>query len=1527
MNNAEEFINKITGEYIEKHKKEQEVEELIGENNRINQDRTGYHGREIFELLQNADDAYQNSLNEGKEPDEELEVSISYKNSELIVNNTGTFFDKDGIRAIVQGNNSTKGDDERYIGNKGIGFRSLLNWATKIIIHSGEYHVEFSEEIAQEKFNEIKNCEQIKKQLKKNKNLYIPMFAVPKYISNCEFNNKTSIEITIDTEKDSDDYSAKKQLEDIDIRILLFLPNIRKIKVNIDNDELIYEKNIKENDIVELKKYINEEYQFNEEFFLYTPKGNKSSHKDTEKAINLAIAVPVNFNNFKAAHLYSFFPLLDTHSAFNCIFHANYELGANRNTIGASERNKKIIREQLNFLIEIAEIFIANHDFEKAYNILLPIRSEGFFSQFRVEEDYFNKLSSSKIFPTVNNKLFSVEDNPLFIEGNYPTVFVGEPFSRLLRPFENESGKDLLKKMRSYKNISIDNNETALLEAINASSKNWSDKERVEVFVWWNKTYEKSLPHYLIKTYDGRFLEYKEECYFMEGNSAKLEFPSWVKKSIIDESYQKLLYDFAKKDPKVINKKEQSNDDLSRIISQSNIFPCVDFKYRDIHTIISTIKDSVDCFDKAVDFVNWLWSNYSDKENLHLDKLNFPCIKNGEKSFSICATIFLGKDYENELGEELFCSDNRCVFPDKHHFKVSTDGLYKFIPFIKMLGVKQYPVIELKDLEDKDLYSTYSMNYKNDIAKKENTYFLKVKFKLSLIDNLSNILQTVSTENIIKWISNDKALFGHLSNPYESNGAEIKYIKTNTRQSSFRSYDEKIKNYILEIFNSTKWIKIGEKKFSPRDILFYSNTNTKFVGFVPVIVEEDTEQNYSNESEVLIIDKLSKEIRESSEKVKEVLNLFDFRKQVTDLSSDKFYEILLNIPNSNEKRGKELCRAIYRIVEQSNFAKNYEESEKKKLFFNEGKMFVRFQGKEQFYLAQGSILPSNTIFDKKNYPIVVKGSRTNNENFKRVFGCQEYKRTYEIDMNNIVESEANKCFQVYFNEFKKYVKAFDDRNANLREHGNKLRITLVKSIPIKDKEDGVNNIEIDEYAYINSSLTNWYIKITSGNFDIMKVSFSIKDIYENVANTSGFEADSEKIRALFNEKNDDNRKLLIENEFGSLDVIADKDYIEMLEENFIETVKKINPKYDVKQISLDYYDFTETNFGNSKKIIDILKSLHIDLEQFNKNGFSYNINLKPYFMKQLKDFIHDNEDNYISMLYSKAFNDEELQKSFLTDIRVFKNFTGQDNITNSVNVCIVDMIKENFPVWDDENSSKNIRELYQNNYSCMNPDNLYPDEISNNEDVQRMIYFYKKEEFEKWINEMNEKRKLQYNVNDVENTKYSTIIPEEQPIKYSIPKKQRENDSRGFSPSFCYVKSEDEKKRQKQKEQGNSGELLIYNLLCRRYGKNNVFPKSEAFVELKIIPAGQAESAGYDIEYKDNDKKYFVEVKTGHDNTFFITPNELKFAKENWERYKLFYVFNLDKDVPDYHELPQNFWENTSKYTCKEIVERIKVQF
>ena len=53
---SQNYIDKLCSEYIEKHIREQERDELITENNIEKRDIKGYHGREILELLQNADD-------------------------------------------------------------------------------------------------------------------------------------------------------------------------------------------------------------------------------------------------------------------------------------------------------------------------------------------------------------------------------------------------------------------------------------------------------------------------------------------------------------------------------------------------------------------------------------------------------------------------------------------------------------------------------------------------------------------------------------------------------------------------------------------------------------------------------------------------------------------------------------------------------------------------------------------------------------------------------------------------------------------------------------------------------------------------------------------------------------------------------------------------------------------------------------------------------------------------------------------------------------------------------------------------------------------------------------------------------------------------------------------------------------------------------------------------------------------------------------------------------------------------------
>ena len=76
----------------------------------------------------------------------------------------------------------------------------------------------------------------------------------------------------------------------------------------------------------------------------------------------------------------------------------------------------------------------------------------------------------------------------------------------------------------------------------------------------------------------------------------------------------------------------------------------------------------------------------------------------------------------------------------------------------------------------------------------------------------------------------------------------------------------------------------------------------------------------------------------------------------------------------------------------------------------------------------------------------------------------------------------------------------------------------------------------------------------------------------------------------------------------------------------------------------------------------------------------------------------------------------------------------------------------------------------------------------------------------------------------------------------------------------------------------------------------------------------------------ENGVEYYVEVKTGDGKSFIISPGELQFAKKNPDRYKLFLVYNIDKEVPDYTILPSKFWED-NRFRKTEVIERIEFDF
>ena len=88
-----------------------------------------YEGRELLELLQNVADQAKDAQVPGR-------VVIELLPEGLIVANTGTAFSIGGVASLQTAHLSPK-RHKKFIGNKGLGFRSILNWSHSPIILSG----------------------------------------------------------------------------------------------------------------------------------------------------------------------------------------------------------------------------------------------------------------------------------------------------------------------------------------------------------------------------------------------------------------------------------------------------------------------------------------------------------------------------------------------------------------------------------------------------------------------------------------------------------------------------------------------------------------------------------------------------------------------------------------------------------------------------------------------------------------------------------------------------------------------------------------------------------------------------------------------------------------------------------------------------------------------------------------------------------------------------------------------------------------------------------------------------------------------------------------------------------------------------------------------------------------------------------------------------------------------------------------------------------------------------------------------
>ncbi len=135
-------------------------------------------------------------------------------------------------------------------------------------------------------------------------------------------------------------------------------------------------------------------------------------------------------------------------------------------------------------------------------------------------------------------------------------------------------------------------------------------------------------------------------------------------------------------------------------------------------------------------------------------------------------------------------------------------------------------------------------------------------------------------------------------------------------------------------------------------------------------------------------------------------------------------------------------------------------------------------------------------------------------------------------------------------------------------------------------------------------------------------------------------------------------------------------------------------------------------------------------------------------------------------------------------------------------------------------------------------------------------------------------------------------------------------------------------------EIGFVGEAYVYEKLVEKYGKGKVFWVSENAKKANVNPQG-SESYGYDMHYMDeNDKVHYVEVKSSSsdDNSFNISPEEVRFAEQHCKEYEVIQVLNaLDSKTRNIRSLGNIFdyaeeesFNNNSRFTVENDGYRIR---
>lgn len=1379
-------IDELRKIFIQKYIKsnlQSELEKACSEEYELKRD---YNGRQILELLQNVDDACEETKSK-----DDVVVTISYKENILEVGNTGTAFSAETIERLCLGRASEK--SSKKIGNKGTGFRSLLNDAEWIELHSGKYAIRFSEEYAYELFNKYRNEPLIVNQLNNWKKDYALCFPVMNCPESIGFNSKefdTLIRVKVKSENEQKETSIKKQLEQSFYKSLLFLPNITKIILETNSSQKEYSKITDNEEVLVEEKIDFEKTNKMEKYFVYS----KKAFID-EKEVDLIIAVPKDKEyDFSKEKLYCYFPIRNFSTPIHALLHAPFTTNNSRDDVPDDNEqiNRKIFIELLNFIKEVSEKIAKINNQDLSIKTVMPFQNNKLWSCnfFNLEDEYLNILASAKILPTVNQKLISISDNPKIFDYDFPNEFVDEDFKELLIHLDEENNQFIKKLARFIKYQNIEYQAKELSEKINKISLKTDIKIRVKLFLWWNDNYRSSdcLPRFLKDTNDD-WLSLNSRVYLPTdgGVSVLPKELSWVKLCILNQAYVSEIILQIKKNKSFEWKKaydeSQSGGDKRTLATFSRDYFSIKFIEQSSHEqIISTINQQIEFKEESISFINWFFNNYGKnlKEGSELSKVKFRLPSRDNKVFPI-DELYLGKEYDNPLADKLFNNTNIKPLAELNSIYNGNEK-EEFILFLKKCGIQEFPRIK----NEQSVLSNYL--FKSFIAEKI-VKDIRINYLYSnTIENFEILIKKLDTKEIVEWLSKDEKI---------NNLIKSLETKSYARQQSNWYGKYFFSNaYIKFILNTTPWIELNGKRYAPCKIIKYEKIRDKIEGYFGISEQELTKY-------------LGKDIVQNFR--------LDFKESIAQLSDDDIKSFLDKLPNFDSG---EISRKVYLdIIKYKKGCFPTYSISNLKLLCKDGKFYTNSVIK----YVDRKISKS----EESNGHFIYIQPKQSTETIKNWLGVERYKTSLKLEKSILLNLSKQKEFDAEIKDIKISILCIIDSNKSNIGSLKRIEIIPCSEIEVLDLEQGNKKSLLEDYFFVENENT-FYIKLPS-DFSIPEIrqsytfSQSIIEIFKQTLALS-LENESSLIELLIS-KNSKEKMRKIEDLYGvdkwnySYESLFDRD---LTNEKVLIFFKENGLRTELFD-KISKIDFTDELIENDFLILtQALKKISKDVIDLNEYCTNININLVPYFELEMKKLMDLNFEKYKIAIYNET-KESKNYLCFLDKIEKYKNFdVAHLKFDNTIKLNLNEMLIKNF------------FELKMNYEDSINPDDIYNNNVNkiistlsithddfdyfiqNNKEEKSSLYFEIQDSiFEKiqsflQKDSSNESKKEQKNVNS---STIQTRLSKANPISYESTLKGGKTEK---------SKRDYENKNSQNNKAGKYAEEIAYNELKKSF-KNLVW--------------------------------------------------------------------------------------------------------